>query len=292
MVYELEAKNRFFEANRTIAEHELRPGPTVTFISQVDLTAVEQIRTASGRQKPSYTAFVIKALAFAIKEFPYANRRVCRRVWWLPAFGKCLQAFKNCDVAVAAERDMPNIEYFAFLDVLRNADRLSLDQINDWLRSLATCNESNNTQWRQFSTIVRRLPRSLSALLIRMPVWVPTLWIKYRGGAAMVTSPAKYGVDTIIATWAWPLGVSFGYVKHRPLVKEGNIVACPTFDLILNFDRRVMLGAQAARFFNRLVDILENANHTMADALPSSIHSQACDAAYSQRWASHTTDHS
>ena len=89
--------------------------------------------------------------------------------------------------------------------------------------------------------------------------------MKYRGGAVLVSSPAKYGVDAILGTWPHPVGISFGLVKPRPVVVEGAIVARPTFFLTLNFDRRVMAGAQAARFFKRIVDILEHPVREMDD---------------------------
>jgi pyruvate/2-oxoglutarate dehydrogenase complex dihydrolipoamide acyltransferase (E2) component len=268
MGYRYDAKNRFFEANRSIVEYEIRPGNTVTFISEVDLTQIEQIRTEAGEQRPSYTAFVAKAVALALKELPYANRRVCRRVWWLPLFGKCLQAFDTCDVAVAAERDIPGIEYCAFADIIRDADKLPLTEINRWLHDLATCDINTNKQWHDFSTIISRVPRLLATFLIRLPVFVPAMWAQYRGGAVLISSPAKYGVDSVTTTWTWPLGLSFGYVKERPIVKDGKVTACTTFNLVLNFDRRVMAGAQGARFFKRMVDILTNAKSEMTAYLP------------------------
>jgi len=44
---------------------------------------------------------------------------------------------------------------------------------------------------------------------------------------------------------------------------EREIVARPTFNLSLNYDRSVMTGAQAARFFNRIIEILERAEVEM-----------------------------
>ena len=83
-IYELEPKNKYFEAIRAVAEYEIRPGNTVTFLSEVDLTEVERVRAvATGGRRPSYTAFVVKAVALALREFPYANRRVCRRPAWI-----------------------------------------------------------------------------------------------------------------------------------------------------------------------------------------------------------------
>jgi hypothetical protein len=257
MGYRFEGRNKFFHANRSIVEYEIRPAHTVTFVSEVDLTQIERVRLQAGESRPSYTAFVAKAVAIALKEFPYANRRVTRRGPW-PLARTCLQTFDRVDVTVAAERNMPGIEYCAFADVIRDCDRRSLDEINAWLRNLAACSVEDNRQWREFSTLIQRLPRWLSTLLIRMPCFVPRMWEKYRGGAVLISSPAKYGVDEVTATWTWPLGISFGYVKSRPVACNGRVEIRPTFRLTLNFDRRVMAGAQAARFFARLVELLES----------------------------------
>ena len=42
--YEIEPKNKFFEATRAIVEYEIRPGNTVSFTYEVDLTQIERIR--------------------------------------------------------------------------------------------------------------------------------------------------------------------------------------------------------------------------------------------------------
>jgi pyruvate/2-oxoglutarate dehydrogenase complex dihydrolipoamide acyltransferase (E2) component len=262
---------RFFRANRSIVEYEIRPGNTVTFLHEVDLTEVEAIRRTAkdtGLEAPSYTTFVVKAVALALRDFPYANRRIWGW-WWVPFFGTRLQKFDTVDIAVACERNVPGAEVATFVDIIRDADKLSLAEVTAWLRNLHTCDVTNNQQWRSFSTIIRRLPHWLSTVLIRLPCFVPSLWVKYRGGAALISSPAKYGVDVVAATWSSPLGVSFGLVKPRPVVRDdGEIVACRTFWFTLNFDRRVMAGAQAARFCKRIIDVLERAESELAAFLP------------------------
>src|SRR3982750_920478 len=119
--YEIEPRNKFFEANRSIVEYEIRSGRTVSFLSEVDLTGIERVRrrVTEGR-RPSYTAFVVKAVALALTDFPDANRRVRRRLW-PPFSGRRLQKSHRCDVAVAIERDLPGAEATAFLDVVRDA---------------------------------------------------------------------------------------------------------------------------------------------------------------------------
>src|SRR5260370_689657 len=63
-------------------------------------------------------------------------------------------------------------------------------------------------------------------------------------------------------------GVSFGLVQDRRVVRDKQIVIRPTMTLSLNFDRRVMDGAHAARLFARLSQILEKASTEMFESLP------------------------
>jgi pyruvate/2-oxoglutarate dehydrogenase complex dihydrolipoamide acyltransferase (E2) component len=269
--FTIEPYNRFFAGIRSIADYEIRPQNTATFMNSVDLTRVEALRSeaaAQGRPKPSYTAFVVKAVAQALREFPYANRRLWG-FWWLPYFQTRLQRFNRSDITVAVERNIPGVEVALFSDLVRDADTLSLDAITERLSALAHADTESNEQWRQFSMLLTRFPHWLSTLIIRMPVFFPGLWMKYRGAAAMVSSPARYGVDAIAATWTSPLGFSFGVVESRAVVKDGKVVSCPTFTLTLNFDRRVMAGAQAARFFHRVVELLEGAGEAFAGGGPA-----------------------
>jgi len=261
--YRLEPRNKFFSAIASISGFELRrPGNTVTFLSEVDLSEVEAVRARSasrGGRRPSYTAFVIKAFALALREFPYANRRVHR----FPLVGPRIQTFKQIDAAVLIEREQPEAPMVAFVDMIRHADGLGLDAITERLHQLAISDVSSNEQWRAFTRIITWLPTWLAGWVLKMPVRVPRLWVQYRGGAFAVSSPGKYGVDVITAMWPWPVSVSFGMVKQRPVVRQGQIAACPTFVLTLNFDRRLMAGAQAARFFKRAVDLLEAATEPL-----------------------------
>jgi pyruvate/2-oxoglutarate dehydrogenase complex dihydrolipoamide acyltransferase (E2) component len=259
--YTLEPRNPFFEVACSIIRNEIEPRNKVTFFSQVDLTQVEALReraSAQGLHKPSYTALVAKAVAIGLRDHPYANRRVVRG--WLPwSWQPRIQRFLEIDVTVAVERKIPGAEMVAFVDVLRNVDAMGLQEVTSRLRELSEADAENNRQWKDFSGLVQRCPSWLAALLIRLPTYFPSLWVKYRGGAAMVSAPGKYGVDTIAGNWWAPIGVSFGVVKPRPVVHESQVVSRPTFNLTLNFDVRLMAGAQAAQFCKRIQDVLEQA---------------------------------
>lgn len=265
--YSSERSDKFLDANVSIVEYESRRVVGANFFSEVDLTQIERIRTREGltgaSRRTPYTAFVVKAVAKALSDFSYANARIFPR-FACGLFGRTLVRFKKVDVAVAAERNQPGLEAIAFCDVLRSADQMPLTGISEWLSALANADANSNKQWSDFNRTIKSLPRWLAALMIRMPCYFPSMWTKYRGGSVLVSSPGKYGVDMIGATWVWPLGVSFGVVRERPVVSGGQIIASPTFTLTLSFDRRMLAGAPAARFFRRIVVILENAETELA----------------------------
>lgn len=251
--HSLVKNNTFFQVNRVLIETEIDPGVTVTFMGEVDLTEIEAWRKKLGDKRPTYTAFVAKAVAMAMQEMPYANRRVWKRWPW----GTRMVQFHGSDVAVAAERHIPDAEGVAFIDILRDAHEASLQEMTSWLKALSQADETNNAQWRDFKKLTK-LPRMLASFFAGLPVKVPGMWCRYRGGAVLISSPSKYGVDSVVATWPWPLGLSFGLVKDRAVVRDGEVVAAPTMNLVMNFDRRIMAGAPAAKFFKRLVDLLEH----------------------------------
>jgi pyruvate/2-oxoglutarate dehydrogenase complex dihydrolipoamide acyltransferase (E2) component len=249
--------NAIHNSIRSMVEYEIDFSQTVSFISEVDLSEIEKLREKLGVERPSYTAVVVKALALALKDFPYANQWIVRGRFF-PLLKSRIQQFNHSDIAVATERDLPGVTNVASIDILRHAEDLPLSAINGTLRKLAQSDESNNEAWRKQKYFMMGRPRWLFRFLSKFPCWFPKAWVEYRGGAAVVSSPAKYGVDALVTSWSWPIGVSFGYVKARPVVRDGKVVVCPTFNLILNFDRRIMAGAQAGRFFARFKEYLEN----------------------------------
>lgn len=262
----LKAHNFFDVADRVVA-NEIKSHYMITFINEIDLTEIDKIRNDWKQGKrPTYTAFIAKAIALALVEYPYANRRVYRRPW-IPFSPVKLQVFNGVNIAIACEKNEPGIEVATFMDILRNVESLTLSQITFWLEELAASDLKTNKQWRDFFTLINKYPGWLSSLLISLPLYFPKLWYQWRGGAAVISSPGKYGVEYMMGSWPSPLGFSFGYAKDRVLVVGGKLVPRRTMHLTLNWDRRVMAGAQGARFFKKIVDLLENPNSGMSEFL-------------------------
>ncbi len=261
--FAIEPRNPVFEANCSRIDDEIRPGRTVSLVGEVNLLEVERLRAnAPTLRKPAYTTFAIKAVALALREFPLANRRVAR-LGFGPFSRPRVQSLTRCDVAVAIERDMHDAGGTALIDIFRDADLASLDDITSFLLDLGKADPKSTAAGRELRGPKTRVPNWISRRLLS-----PREWLEDRGGAVLVSSPVKNGVDAVLGSWSHPIGVSFGAVKLRPVVVGNSVAPRPTFFLSLNFDRRILAGAQAARFFHRIVEILEHAETEMKPYLP------------------------
>lgn len=261
--YKILPKNRFFEVMGGMNSDNLSDNK-FTMVSELDMSAFETLRreveSVSGI-KPSYTTIVSYSIARALRQFPYANRLALE---W--PFYKRLVQLVTVHISVGVERDRPGNEQAVTTDIIPNADTLDLISIARELQRMAHITEENSPRWRLVKGLVERFPSFLVLAILRFPKYFPSLWVKHRGGAVIISSPAKYGVDIGIGTWAWPLGFSFGFVKDRSIVVNGEMVIRPTMALMMSFDRRIMVGGPAARFFKAVCDGIENCG--MARSFP------------------------
>lgn len=254
-------KNRFFEVLGGL-NVENRSDNKVGLVSEVDMSSAGRLRTRLGSEagvKPSYTALLVKAVSLALRQHPHANRIPVE----LP-FRKRIIQLHDVHMTVAVERDQPGIEQAVFAGTIRDTDEKDLVTITSELRGLAEATPDSCQRWRQLKWIVERLPCWLARIVLSLPRWSPRLWVEHRGGAVMISSPAKYGVDVMVGTWPWPLGFSFGLVKDRPIAVDGAVVVRSTMTVTLSFDRRLMGGAPAARFFRTVCELLEDAENSLA----------------------------
>lgn len=264
-------RNRYFEVLGGL-NVENHGDNKVAMLSELDMTSAQALRVAVNKVvgiKPSYTAIVAKAISIALREHPYANRIT---VEW-PFWRRILQ-LHDVHMTVAVERDSPGIEQAVFAGTIRNTDKLNLVEITKELQGLAQATEETNARWRLLKRMVETLPASLARLLISSPRFFPGQWIEHRGGAVMISSPAKYGVDMMVANWPWPIGYSFGLVKERAIAVGGVVEVRPTMVLTQSFDRRIMGGAPAARFFRSVCEHIENAERDMGLPATSGVASE------------------
>ncbi|MCM2281250.1 MAG: 2-oxo acid dehydrogenase subunit E2 [Bdellovibrionaceae bacterium] len=224
----------------------------VTFVREIDATYLEHHRLEMLRNsafKPSYTALIVEAAARILREYPLANRRIFK----FGPFSKMIQ-FKETDVTVAVEKDLPDAEAVVLAHTIRRCGDLSSSEITADLKSAL---QGESDRWTQFQRVLNFLPPFIGRWVLNIASWLPSQWVAQRGGACFVNSPAKYGVDLVVADMLWPLTFSFGEVKKRPFVVGDKVEARLTVSLVMIFDRRVMQGAIAARIFNRFCKLVE-----------------------------------
>ncbi|HAR44331.1 MAG TPA: dehydrogenase [Bdellovibrionales bacterium] len=237
--------------------NEMNPANKATFVREIDAVPMDSLRAAIMEKhgiKPSYTALVVKAATIALQEFPYANRAIIGP----PLFKRLIQ-FTTTDITVAIERDVPNAESIVLADTIPHTSMMNLKEITLALQRFSQATTENNQRWRLFSSLLTKIPVFLSRWIIGMPRFSANMWAQHRGGACFVNSPAKYGIDLIVADMIWPVTLVFGWVRERPFVCNSELVVRRTMPLSLIFDRRIMAGAPAAKFFNRLAELLEKA---------------------------------
>lgn len=245
-----------------ILNKENMPDAKAVAIREIDITSLERVREqlkANGKAA-TYTAFVAKAVAQTLREMPQANRSV-----GMGFLKKQIFQFTKEHVSVAVERnDAADMCGGAFVYTVYDTSTKSLSEISHEISGLADLTlESGDPRLERWERMTKGVRQAPFVWILRLVIWmhknIPSFYVKNRGGAVMISSPSKYGVDFIVAHWPYTLGISFGLAKMRPWVIDGQLVARKTMAMTLAFDRRLIPGAQAAKFMNRMCVILENA---------------------------------
>ena len=80
------------------------------------------------------------------------------------------------------------------------------------------------------------------------------------GGSFTLTNLGVFAVDQFNAIINPPQAaiLAVGRIKERPLAVDGELVARPTIFLSLSVDHRILDGAEAAQFLDRIVTLLES----------------------------------
>jgi pyruvate dehydrogenase E2 component (dihydrolipoamide acetyltransferase) len=203
--------------------------PQVTQFDQADITSLEAFRKQvnsdpNSEQKLSAVPFVMKALAMAMKEFPQFNAS-------LSSDGQSLIYKKYLNIGVAV--DTPN---GLLVPVIRDVDKKSITQIAQDLTEKA------------------QKARAGKLGLADM-----------QGGCLSVSSLGGIGGTAFTPIVNAPevaiLGLSRAEMK--PVWNGSDFVPKLMLPLSLSYDHRVIDGAEAARFSQRLAMLLGDIRHLM-----------------------------
>lgn len=214
-----------------------------------------QERKKAGKCVPSYTAIILKAVALIIEKYPEINRAIIG-----PPFFKRIVQFYNYDINIAVEKNIPNTPGQAYSPTIKNVNKKNIDELTKELRFYSSCEEKDDKNLKLFLSLLKYCPYPLGKWILNLPMYFPSLWLKYKGCACWVNSPTKSGIDQVITTWPWPVTFSFGVVKKRPIVVNDSLIIEETMPLIMAFDRRLMGGGPAGRIFVEFKHLLEEAD--------------------------------
>jgi pyruvate dehydrogenase E2 component (dihydrolipoamide acetyltransferase) len=213
---------------RIIAERMLASDTAtarVTLVTEADATSFVEVREqlkASVSEAwgfaPGYNDLLGVIVARALREFPYMNARLTDE----QAIEQL--AYVNLGIAVDTDRGL-------LVPVIRNADQKGLRDFGAEFRTLV-----------ERARTGKSLPDDLS------------------GGTFTITNLGMYDIDAFTPIINLPeaaiLGV--GRILPKPVVYEDQIVARQMWTLSLTFDHRLVDGAPAARFLQRVKQLVEN----------------------------------
>jgi len=217
---------------RIIAERmatSARETARVTLVTEADATAFvearEQLKADVADEwdfAPGYNDLLGLIVARALREFPYMNARLQPS----QEDGQAIERLSavNLGMAVDTERGL-------LVPVIRDAHQKGLRAFGVELRELM-----------ERARAGKSLPDDLT------------------GGTFTITNLGMYEVDAFTPIINPPeaaiLGV--GRIQPKPVVRDGEIVVRQMWTLSLAFDHRVVDGAPAARFLQRIKQLVEN----------------------------------
>jgi pyruvate/2-oxoglutarate dehydrogenase complex dihydrolipoamide acyltransferase (E2) component len=198
----------------------------------------------------SFTAFLIACLAKAVDEYKavQAHRKG----------SKHLILFEEVDVYTPVEREVAGQKQI-MPTIIRAANRKTVREIHQEIRAAQVQDVAK--AWEGFKAL--HWPWLLLLPAFRVMLWIaersPQVWKKYRGTVAL-TTVGMFGKG---AGWGIPLSdhslwMTVGGIGEKPGVVDGHIAIRDYLSLTISFDHEMIDGAPAARFTERLKELIES----------------------------------
>lgn len=210
----------------------------------------EHIREHQARrgESLSFTAFIVTCLARAIATDSSVQ---AYRNW-----RNQLILFDDADVVTMIETKVGGV---ALPHIIRAANRKTLREIHDEIRGIQAKPERSEQKGvlAEWATRVPAVIRDLFYWAIRKNPH----WFKVNAGTVVVTSVGMFGQGVGWGLGFLPmhtLGLTIGGIAEKPGVREGHIEVREYLSLTLSFDHDIVDGAPAARFAQRLKELIES----------------------------------
>jgi pyruvate/2-oxoglutarate dehydrogenase complex dihydrolipoamide acyltransferase (E2) component len=238
---------RWFAAAFRSAQHT----PIMHGLLEVDVTRAREFlqeQKANTGESLSFTAFLIACLAKGVDEH--------KAVQAFRKGSKRLILFEEVDVFTTVERDVAG-QIPIWTTIIRAANRKTVREIHQEIRAAQVQDVEKVVKWLQFQP----------ALLFRPFFWgfswigrrYPQVWKKYVGTVG-ITAVGMFGKG---AGWGIPpalpaLMMTVGGIGEKPVLVDGHIALRDYLSLTISFDHDIIDGAPAARFTERLKELIES----------------------------------
>lgn len=235
------------------AQRAFQRKPMMHGLIEVDVTrAREFLREHKARTGEilSFTAFIIGCVGKAVDEHKavQAYRRGRNH----------LIVFDDVDVALAVEHDVAG-QKIPLVHVLRAVNRKSWLQIHREIRALQAQVPRKGSSVLGFAAVPFLPTVLMTRILYRMLRTFPLLHKRVVGtiGVTAVGMVGK-GIGWAIPVAGASLLITLGGSALKPSVIDGRLVMREYLCMTLSFDHRITDGAPAARFSERLRDLIES----------------------------------
>jgi pyruvate/2-oxoglutarate dehydrogenase complex dihydrolipoamide acyltransferase (E2) component len=240
------------------AYRSIHDTPMIHGLIEVDVTharALLREHHARTGESLSFTAFLAACVARAVDEHKavQAFRQGRRR----------LVVFDDVDVCARIERDVDG-EKYVIPCILRAANRKSVRSLHDEIRAAQAADARpalNRFRWVP-TALHGPMTRAFAALAARRPrLWKETMGTVGITSVGMFGHGAGWGIPTASPT---ALMVTVGGIAEKPTVVDGRIAVRELLCLTISADHSLVDGAPAARFTQRVKELIE-AGHGLED---------------------------
>ncbi len=218
---------------------------------EVDITAararIAKIKAQTG-EAISFTGFVVYCCARAVDEDKHVH---AYRDW-----RNRLVLFDDVDISLPVERIQAG-QPVVLQTVIRAANRKAVREIHGEIRALQA-KELGDTAWGRWLRWYVLIPGPIRRLFFRLAGTRPNT-LKRFNGTVLVTSVGMVGQ---VSGWGIPLAghslaVTVGGIEEKPVLRDGELRNRPHLRLTVTFDHDIIDGAPAARFIQRLAELIE-----------------------------------
>jgi chloramphenicol O-acetyltransferase len=237
------------------AYQTVRHRPVIHGLLEVDVTdarAALRAHQAATGERLSFTAFIAACLARAVDEH--------KAVQAFRQGSKRLVIFDDVDVANRVEREVSGRK-IVVTAIIRAANRKTIRQIHDEIR-VAQRGDANPmlTRFRLLSALPTPLYSAAARVFALLANQWPALW-KDAMGTVDLTAVGMFAQG---AGWGIPLPapnaliLTVGGIAERQVLVDGRASVREYLSLTISVNHEVVDGAPAARFAQRLKELIES----------------------------------